>query len=83
MGDSLKSQGMGGLMRENIKEVSFIICAIAIGCSNLATFILIALFGFAPIVYEPVKIMLYVEMSIALGFVVWGFERLRQNIRRE
>ena len=63
-------------MIEKLKEVAFTVCAIALACSNLGTFILIAVFGFAPIVYESWAWLLYLEMGLTIGFIIWGIERL-------
>ena len=68
-------------MWEKIKELGFTVCAIGLACSNLVTFILVAVFGFAPIVIEPWHWLLYIEMFLDAVFIAWGFERLIGDLR--
>ncbi len=69
-------------MWEELKEVGFTTCAIALACSNLVTFFLIMALGFAPVVYEPWHWVLYLETGLDAGFIVWGIERLVGDIKR-
>ena len=68
-------------MWEKIKELGFTICAVALACSNLVTFILIATYGYAPIVYEPWHWLLYIETGLDIGFIFWGIERLIKDVK--
>ncbi len=65
-------------MWEKIKERGFGICAVAIGCSNLGMFIAIALTG-ASYVYEDIRWILYLEIVLVTGFIIWGIERLKKD----
>ena len=65
---------------EKFKEIGFTICAIAIGITNLFTFVIIAVKNISYI-YEPNPWILYLEMALDLGFIIWGFERLAKDIK--
>ena len=65
-------------MFEKIKELGFTICAISLGISNLATFLIIAIYNKAYI-WEPMKWVLYLEAFLCLVFIIWSFERLYRD----
>jgi len=67
---------------EKFKELGFTTCAIALACSNLVTFVMIAFMGYAPIITEGNPWVLYIEMALDVGFIAWGIERLRRDIKR-
>jgi len=66
---------------ERFKALGFIICAIALGFCNLATFAMIVFLGRAPYIVESNPWTLYIEVGLCLGYIAWGFERYVNNIR--
>jgi hypothetical protein len=65
---------------EKFKEMGFTICAIAIGCSNLGTFIIIAVRG-RTFIYEDWVWLLSLEIGLCAGFIAWGIERLIKDAK--
>lgn len=67
---------------EKFKEIGFTLCAVALACSNLATFIIIIVYGIYEI-WEPNKWILFLEIGLDLGFIAWGIERLIKDMGAE
>ncbi len=67
-------------MWDKIKELGFTICAVALGCSNLTLFLIIAIKGVAKI-WEPTPWILITEMILNAGYIAWGIERLIKDLR--
>ena len=63
-------------------QIIFILCAVGIGCSNLVTFIIIAIRGIAT-VCEPNSWILYTEMATCMSFIVLGIYLLIKSTRKE
>ena len=68
-------------MIENFKELGFTACAIALGCSNLATFILIAVNG-RTFIFENWWWLLAIEITLNIGYLAWGLERLIMDCKK-
>jgi len=66
---------------EKFKELGFTICAIALACSNLVTFIILIVNGIYQI-WEPTRWILYLEAGLDLAFIAWGLERLVNDMKR-
>ncbi len=65
---------------EKLKEIGFTICAIALACSNLVTFVIIIVNGIYEI-WEPHRWVLFLETALDIAFIAWGIERLIKDLR--
>jgi len=67
-------------MWEKIKELGFDICAVALACSNMVTFIIMITQGIYQI-WEPWKWLLYLEAGLDFAFICWGAERFWKDCK--
>ena len=68
-------------MWEKIKEFIFDLAATGLFIAVLVTFILIIIFGYAPLVKEPWHWLLYLETGMCVVFIIWGIERFIKDLK--
>jgi len=69
-------------MWEKFKERGFDLAAIGVLFSNLITFLLVIFWGYAPIIVENCKWLLYLEATLDALFIIWGIERCVKDMKK-